>query len=155
MTTNNIQTGLTSKQFCLNVQFFGFFLSQFFLHFASAFCMISNTFNFQFSFLLNSVFPPLTNVVHQSFIALSCTMRKFRIFLSSGFYVKSIFAILGALRFVNLANFSLQKVQKFFLKKQTKLDFTASKWILADFVLRQSQKLISHKIWVIEMATRN
>ena len=55
----------------------------------------------------------------------------------------AVFAILGALNFVDLVYFSLQKVQKFIKKSK----FKASKCVrLTDFALLESQKLISRKI---------
>ena len=52
------------------------------------------------------------------------------------------YAILGALKFVDLVNFSLQKVQKFI-----KSIFRASKCVkIADFALIEPPKLISRKI---------
>ena len=49
----------------------------------------------------------------------------------------AVFAISRALNFVNLVNFSLQKVQKLSVE-------------MADFALSESPKLISRKILVIE-----
>ena len=49
----------------------------------------------------------------------------------------AVFAILGDLNFVDLVNFSLQKVQKF-------RDSECGK--MADFTLQESSKLISRKI---------
>ena len=72
----------------------------------------------------SSVKPLVTIMVNHPVSWTPC--GNFRIFLSFIFYVKSIFedleiellkivvfAILGVLKFVNLANFSLQKVQTF------------------------------------------
>ena len=54
------------------------------------------------------------------------------------------FAISGALNFVDLVNFSLQKVQKFIKKKS---QYRASKCAeMADFALQESSKLIPRKI---------
>ena len=55
----------------------------------------------------------------------------------------AVFAILGALNFHNLVNFSLQKVQKFIKKSQ----FRASKCVkMADLALLECPILISRKI---------
>ena len=80
-----------------------------------------------------------------------------KIFISFRFYVKSIlvdsrsakaaiFAILGAVNFVNLVNIGLQKVQKFIQIKSS-----APKCVkMANFALQESPKLISRKICLIE-----
>ena len=54
----------------------------------------------------------------------------------------AIFAILGADNFVNLMNFSLQKVEK-----SIKIKIQSPKCVkMADFALLESSKLISRKI---------
>ena len=55
----------------------------------------------------------------------------------------AFFAILVTLDFVDMVNFSLQKVQKF-IKKSTFRAFKCFK--MADFALLESPKLISRKI---------
>jgi len=88
-----------------------------------------------------------------SFLTSSCMLWKFRDFSSLRFYVKSIlenlhrrsknaiFAIFGAMNLANLVNSSLQRVQKFRVWKRV--------LTMINFVLLESSKLISRKIWVM------
>ena len=55
----------------------------------------------------------------------------------------AIFAIFGAVHFVHLVNFSLQKVQKFII---TKIQSLLTSVKMANFALLESSKLISRKI---------
>ena len=59
----------------------------------------------------------------------------------------AVFTILGALNFVDLMNFSLQKVLKCL---KVKIQSLAKSVKMADFALLESPKLISRKIWVNE-----
>ena len=58
-----------------------------------------------------------------------------------------IFVILGALHFVNLLDFSLQKVQKFIKSKiRSNSESCITRVKMADYALLGSAKLISRKI---------
>ena len=78
-------------------------------------------------------------------------MLKMKDFLSFRFYVKSILenlTILEALNFVNVADFSLKKVQKIMKVEIQSIYLNVLKWHILH--LFSSPKLISRKICVIE-----